>query len=161
MPYELRLASVTPRDRRSRRLPCFFFIFVCLYLFVAFIIALHPHVFIKLASAHSCRAPLLSLTVSRPTTLATLLLVFSLVFSGAFCQTLCLVDPSKTTPRARPKIVPNPTRVVVTDGSGSSPNIRNSSSISHWTLLRYLFSTVRLRSEGRYTPKSNPPTIYI
>ena len=47
------MAYVTPRDRRSRRLPCFFVIIVCIYLFVAFIIALHPHVFIKLASAHS------------------------------------------------------------------------------------------------------------
>ena len=37
----------------------------------------------------------------------------------------------KTPPRARSKIVPNPTRVVVTDGSGSSPNIPKISSFCY------------------------------
>ena len=53
-----------------------------------------------------------------------------------------LVSPWPSS-RARPKAVPDPTRTVVTVGSGSSPNIPKSSSISCLNLLSYLFSTVR------------------
>ena len=38
---------------------------------------------------------------------------------------------------------PNPNRVVVTAGSESSPNIYNTSAFLCWTLLSYLYSTVR------------------
>ena len=44
---------------------------------------------------------------------------------------------SASAPRARPKIVPNPTRTVVTDGSGSSPNIYKTSSFYYLGSLAY------------------------
>ena len=52
------------------------------------------------------------------------------------------------------EIVPDPARAVVTDGSGTSPNIYKTSPFSYLDFLAILFAIVRLRSEGRYTPKS-------
>ena len=52
-------------------------------------------------------------------------------------------------PRARvQKAVPDPTRTVVTVGSGSSPNVYKTSPFSYLVSLAILFATVRLRSEG-------------
>ena len=52
------------------------------------------------------------------------------------------------------EIVPDPTRAVVTVGSGSSPNVYKTSPFYYLDFLAILFAIVRLRSEGRYTPKS-------
>ena len=58
------------------------------------------------------------------------------------------------------EIVPDPTRAVVTIGSGSSPNTRKLSPFSYLDSLAYFFPSVRLRSEGPNTPKPKP-TCYI
>ena len=50
--------------------------------------------------------------------------------------------------RERPKVVPDPTRTVVTAVSGSSPNINKTSPFYYLISLAYLSGTVRLRSEG-------------
>ena len=50
------------------------------------------------------------------------------------------------------EIVPDPTRAVVTVGSGSSPNVYKTSPFSYLDSLAILFATVRLRSEGSDSP---------
>ena len=54
--------------------------------------------------------------------------------------------------RARPKVVPDPTRVVVTVGSRSCPNVYKTSPFSYLDSLAILFAIVRLRSEGSVSP---------
>ena len=55
-------------------------------------------------------------------------------------------------PRARPKVVPNPTRTVATVVSGSSPNIYKTSPFSYLGSLNHFFATTRFRSEGPNRP---------
>ena len=57
-------------------------------------------------------------------------------------------DPS----RARTKSVPDPTRAVVTIGSGSTPNIYKTSPFSLLDSPSRFFSTVRFKSEGPNSP---------
>ena len=63
---------------------------------------------------------------------------------------LCAVH---RTPRARPEVVPNPTRTVVTVGLKTSPDIYKTSPFSYLISLACLSETVRLRSEGPDAPK--------
>ena len=62
-----------------------------------------------------------------------------------------LVSPRPSS-RARPKAVPNPTRVVVTDGPGSSPNVYKTSPFSYLDSVTSLFSIVQFKSEGPNKP---------
>ena len=62
-----------------------------------------------------------------------------------------LVSPRPSS-RARPKIVPDPTRAVATVVSGASPNVYKMSPFSYMGYLAYLFSTARLRSDGPSSP---------
>ena len=77
----------------------------------------------------------------------------------------CSSNPSflnASTPRPRPKAVPDPTRVVVTVGSRSSPNIPKTSPFYCLDSLPILFlSTIRFRSEGQGSPFPNPFAINI
>ena len=57
-----------------------------------------------------------------------------------------LVSPRPSS-RARPIVVPNPTRTVGSVGSGSSPNIYKTSSFLFLDSLPILFSSVRFRSD--------------
>lgn len=71
-----------------------------------------------------------------------------------------LVSPRPSS-RARPKIVPDPTRAVVTVVSGSSPNVYKTSPFSYLEYLTILFAIVRLRSEGRIGPYPKFLLLYI
>ena len=65
-----------------------------------------------------------------------------------------LVSPRPSS-RARTKIVPDPTRAVVTVVSGSSPNVYKTSLFLYLDPLTYLFATVQLQPEGPNTPNQN------
>ena len=66
-----------------------------------------------------------------------------------------LVSPRPSL-RACPKIVPNPTRGVITVGSGSSPNVYKTSLFCLLGYLTYSSQTVRFLSEGPNSLTSNP-----
>ena len=68
---------------------------------------------------------------------------------------LCVVH---RTPRARPEVVPNPTRGVVTIGSETSPNIYKISSFYLLDSLAYLFSSIGFRSDD---PNPSPFTYML
>lgn len=62
-------------------------------------------------------------------------------------------------PRACPKTVPNPTRIVITVAIRSSPNIYKTSLFCFLVSLAYLSGAVRLRSEGPNAPIQKPLVI--
>ena len=64
---------------------------------------------------------------------------------------------SAQTPHTRPKVVPNPTRYVMTDGSGSSPNIPKTFPFSYLDSLPIYFLAARSRSKD----PNHPPFVYI
>ena len=86
-------------------------------------------VFLKLALVHSCHVPLAFFD--------------RLETNRVFRVPLAKPPNPSHTPRMRPEPAPNPTRLVITDVSGSSPNIYKTSPFSYLDFLTYFPAAVR------------------